>query len=241
MNMREKIAKILDKARSTDSEAEAEMLMAKAQELMEEHQISALDLHDASDPMGMSKYGRFQAGPPSYKYEVARALAVLYGCKTVRMHDPLVWDKEKNDYKAQTWRLEMVGAESARITTELMTEFVWDQLTALSRKQSKELGVPASSQLRRLSNAMQSRIWGMVNAMQRAERMEARKATPAGKNALVLLDATKAEFDRIYANAGLVSGGKSKVRTSNGAAREGAAGIGLNRQTGGSSTLKLGR
>ncbi len=237
MNIREKIAKILEKAKSTDSEAEAEMLLAKAMQLMEEHQIEAHELGDASDPVGMSVgVSNVQAGPPSYKFDVQRALAALYGCATIRMFDPLVWDSAKGRMGPQTWRLEMVGPLSARVTTELMTEYVWDQLKALAKAQSKELGISASIQIRKLCNALSFRIWGMVK--------EARKAAPvarteAGKNALVIVKTvTEAKFTELYPN---VVKGKSKSRSSNAAAKAGAAGISLHRQTGGSATLRIGR
>jgi Protein of unknown function (DUF2786) len=238
MNIREKIAKILEKAKSTDSEAEAEMLLAKAMQMMEEHQIEAHELGDASDPIGMTVgCSNVQAGPPSYKFEVQRALAALYGCKSIRMWDKRTRDLSTGKLKPQTWRQEMVGSLSARVTTELMTEYVWDQLKALARSQGAELDIKPSIQLRKLANAMSYRVWKLVRENMARETPVAR--TQAASNALVLVKtATEAKYDELYPD---VTTGKAKARTSNAAARAGAAGISLHRQTGGSAALRIGR
>ncbi len=237
MNIREKIAKILAKAKSTDSEAEAEMLLAKAAQMMEEHQIEAHELGDASDPIGMTAAGRFQAGPPSYKFEVMRSLARLYGCKTLRMYNPPELNAAKDGYKTQTWRIEITGPLSARVTTELMTDYVWEQLLALAKAQGKQFDIKPSIQLRKLVNALTGRIWGMVREAEKADKPRTVAAT---KNALVVKEATEAFYDQLYAEIKLTQG-KAGKRSSNSAARAGAAGIGLHRQTGGSTTLRIGR
>lgn len=238
MNIREKIAKILEKAKSTDSEAEAEMLLAKATQMMEEHQIAAHELGDSSDPIGMTVgCSNVQAGPPSYKYEVQRALAAYYGCKSIRMWDPLVWDSAKQRMKPQTWRQEMVGSLSARVTTEMMTEYVWDQLKALARSQGAEFGVKPAIQLRKLANAMSLRVWKLVRENRARATPEVR--TQAASNALVLVKtATEAKYAELYPQTKTT---QARGRSSNEAARAGAAGISLHRQTGGSANLRIGK
>lgn len=235
MDIRQKIAKILEKARSTNNEAEAEMLMAKAMQLMEEHQIEARDLGDASDPIAMSVGVTAQAGPPSYRSEVQRALAEYYGCKVMQISNPSFWDKAKMKMSTQTWHLEIVGPLSARVTTELMTDFVWEELRKLAKSQSKEFDMKADIQLRKLANALIARVWKLVFEMRKAQ---GQVTTPTGKNALVLLDATKAAFENLYPNR-ITS--RVGTRASNLAARAGAAGIGLHRQATGTVNLQIGR
>lgn len=231
MNIREKIAKIIAKAKSTDNEAEAEMFLAKAMQLMEEHQIGAHELGDSSDPIGMVQGVTAQAGPPMYKYEVYRVVANYYGCKTFRRHIPL----------GKTFVMEVIGPLSATVTAELMGEFVWEQLTAMSRKQAKELGINSGAQLRKLCNAFGSRVWGEIHARVKADRVtDGPRNAAAASNALVLQDAVKAFYDNFYASVNIQMVGQ-KARSSNEAARTGAAGISLHRQTGGSATLRIGK
>lgn len=223
MNIREKIQKIIDKARSTTSEAEAETLFAKAQEMMEKHQIEACDLGDNSDPIGMTVGANGQSGPSAYRPLVQRALATYYGARTIRM-----WQDQKH------YRIEIVGPESARITTELMTEYCWDQIKAEATRLANEGHGKRDAMIRKVANAFVLRL-NALNAKQTENSVP--RTVSAQKNALVVKDATDAWVAKHYQGLKSVTGGK---RSTTAAAAGAAAGISINRQMGGASTLRIG-
>ena len=221
-DMRQKIKALLDKAASTTHEGEAAVFIAKAEQLMEKHQIEAHELGDASDPVDMTRGVSGQSGPVAYKTHLQRALARYYGCENIR-----VWDSRK------TWHLELVGPLSARITTELMTDFVWKQCNAEARKIAKEQGGKPGPMQRRIVNALCFRIRDLI-----AEREEvAPKNAVAAENALVLKNATVAKFEELYPDV-VLSKGSSRSTTD--AAKKAAAGISLNRQTTGATVKRIG-
>ena len=226
MNIREKIQKIIDKAKSTTSEVEADSLLAMAQSLMEKHQIEAFELGDNSDPVGMTVGQSGQSGPSAYKPLVQRALAAYYGARTIRC-----WNNQT------TYRIEIVGPESARITTELMTEYVWDQVKAEAKRLADAGEGKRDALIRKIANALTARIWGLVAEQERSQRGETRTVT-ATKNALVVKDATDAWVAQHYPN--LQAAGKSKGRTTTRSAANAAAGININRQVGGGRQLRIG-
>ena len=223
MNIREKIQKIIDKARSTTSEAEAETLFAKAQEMMEKHQVEAYDLGNDSDPVGMTVGASGQSGPSAYRPLVQRALARYYGACTIRM-----WQDQKH------YRIEIVGPESARITTELMTDYCWDQIKAEATRLANEGHGKRDAMIRKVANAFVFRL-NVLNAKQTEN--SAPRTVSAQKNALVVKDATDAWVAKHYEGLTSVAGGK---RTTTSAAVGAAAGISINRQMGGASTLRIG-
>lgn len=222
MNIREKIQKIIDKAKSTTSEAEADALLAKAHKLMEEHQIAEHELGDQADPMGMTVGLSGQSGPSAYKPALQRALARYYGACPIRM-----WQDQR------TYRNEIVGAESARITTELITEYVWDQVKAKASALTKEHGGNRGVHIRSITNALVSRIIRLT-----AEQAKAPVNNKVAQHsALVIVPAQKAWMEAHYKNLVQTKGGK---RSTTEAARQAAGSISLHRQTGGSSTLRIG-
>lgn len=223
MNIREKIQKIIDKARSTTSEAEADMLFAKAQELMEKHQVEAYELGDNSDPVGMTVGVSGQSGPSAYKPLVQRALAVYYGARVIRM-----WQDTK------VYRMEIVGPESARVTTELMTEYCWDQIKAEAARLAKEGHGKRDAMIRKIANAFVFRVNTLI-----AEQREsaAPRTVSATKNALVIKDATDAWVAEHYTGLRQTQGGK---RSTTEAAKGAAAGISIHRQMGEKTSLRIG-
>lgn len=227
MNIREKIQKIIDKAKSTTSEAEADSLLAMAQSLMEKHQIEAFELGDNSDPVGMTVGLTGQSGPSAYKPLVQRALAKYYGAFTIRC-----WNDNTN------YRIEIVGPESARITTELMTEYVWDQVKAEAKRLADVGEGKRDALIRKIANALAARIAMLTAEQERAARGDNKTRTvTATKNALVIKDATDAWVAQHYPNMKMTSG---KGRSTTNAARNAAAGININRQVGGGRQLRIG-
>jgi hypothetical protein len=244
-NITQKIKTLLAKAASTTFEAEADALMVKARALMEEHQISAWQLGGSDDPIGMTLGAQGQSGPSSYKPKLQAQLAALYGCRAIQSMGYL---KDANGCLryGKTGRLiegfvmELIGAESARITTELMTEYVWDQVNVQAKKLAKEYGHDKGHMVRMITNALMIRIARLVAEKKRAEaKVEANTAT--GKNALVIIaSATDAFVNEMFSDLRTI---KAKPITSNRAAHAAAAGISLNTQVGGAKAgaLRIGK
>lgn len=220
-DIKSKISKILEKANSTTHEGEAAALIAKAEALMAKHQIEAFELGDNSDPVGMTQGVQAQSGPIAYKSHLQLALAKYYGCRAIRkMQDRRIWI------------VELVGAESARITTELMTDFVWQQCNAEARKIAKAEGIKPGPVQRRIINALCARIYDLV-----ADRQETTPKTKiAQKNALVQVDAIEAWITKHYPNLSSSKGGR---RSTSEQAKKAAAGISLHRQTGGAAQKRI--
>jgi 8-oxo-dGTP pyrophosphatase MutT (NUDIX family) len=220
--MKTKIKALLDKAASTEYEAEASIFIAKAEKLMEEHQISAHELGDDSDPIGMTKGVNGQTGPTAYKTHLQRALSRYYGCENIR-----IWHAGN-----KKWHLELVGALSARVTTELMTDFVWKQCNAAARELAQETGLKPGPLQRRIVNSLCSRIYQII--ADRADDVP--KTEVAAKNSLVVKNATLALYEELYPNA---TKSRAASRSTTAATRKAAAGISLHRQTSGAKVKQL--
>lgn len=217
----DKIKALLAKASSSEFEAEAAAFAAKAQQLMELHQISVLDLHN-DDPLGIddSFTGSTSA---SYKRVLYVGLADYYGCSVVRHMTG------KNSFV-----LRVVGRESARLTTVLMYPFIMDQVKKAARELHEKTahlgGVTVAMLERRVANALAIRLAKLT-------RESAPVAgTAAGKNALITMDAVRAYIAENIGNAR--EGRSPKVRT-NERCMEAAEGISLARQAASSSAKKI--
>lgn len=225
-----KIAALIAKANGTDNEHEREAFMAKAQALLEEHQLSMGDMIDGDDPVihseGMDSQGKWI---PSWHRHIYRALGNLYGCESVHVVSGMVKDGR---YK-ETWRQELVGRESAIVTTEMMFPWIKGEIMRLGREIAKETGNTPAREQRSVANALETRIWKLV----RANKPKEDDSRLSAKNALVTIDRVKQVVAEHY---GDLSDGRRSGRTSGAAAREAAAGIGLHRQAGSAGTLKLG-
>lgn len=221
MDIREKIAKLLEKARSTTFEGEAEALLAKAAAMMEAHGLEAWELNDGSDPMGSQDGLKGGSGPASYKPAVQRALGKYYGCITM-----------KKRYSGGRFQMELNGPLSARVTTELMTEFVWDQIKAEASRLAKEGEGERGALIRAIANAFRIRVNKLIE-----ERERTAPTNAAAKHALIVVDQTRAYFDARYPGAIWTN---SKIGT-NAAAAAAAEGISLHRQTGGTVVGRIGK
>lgn len=203
----DKIRAIIAKAKSTTHEAEAETLMAKAMQLMEEHQIDAAALN-AADPLGDIKgEHKPKSGPSSYREKLNQTLATYYGCKTM-------WIA-----RANTRALNVYGPESARITYELMSEYVWEQITAAAKAMPGDAG----QNRRHIVNALRSRVVEMT------QQERPQPTTEAARNALVKIGTElEAYVAERHPNAQAT---KARMRWHSDAGNV-AAGISLSRQTG---------
>lgn len=127
-----KIAAILAKAKSTTFEAEAASLMAKAEQLMREHGIEALDVENADDPLELDTDGVRISGR-AWQSKLFYHVAVYYGCDVMFTH---------HRYGVSAT---LSGRESARVTVRLMWPYI---LAAVGRQASAwRASVPRLTQL----------------------------------------------------------------------------------------------
>lgn len=219
--IKSKIAALLAKAKGTDNEHEASAFLAKVQELLEQHQLSMADLEDADDQVRHSSGLDGTKWVASWQRDIFRALAHLYGCYSVRV-------RLYNGY-----RQELVGRESAIITTELMFDYVKKEVNKLGRKLYADGGAPSAANGARLvGNALTSRIWRLV------PKDDAPSTDAAAKNALVT---TSRVMQVVKDHYGDLNNGRATSRKTSVSARELAEGVGLNRQVNTAGTLALGR
>lgn len=214
-----KIRALLAKAQADGaSDAERDIFLAKAQELMEKHQVELFQLH-VNDPIGMTDGVVAQSGPPKYKADVQVALALYYG-----LH-PVLSRRGKHII------VRLCGPESARITVELLTPFVWAQvcdragtLAASGRCINKAAGI------REIAKALQVRLWHMT---------EAKKAQPAQEGtsfSLVVVNATEAFLAQQFPK---LKEGRERTISTGATARELAATISVSQQVSNRNQLRL--
>jgi hypothetical protein len=223
-----KIQALLAKASSTEHEAEATAFMAKAQQLLEEHQIDLGTLQDAGDPVQIHRGLERTAKDPTWHKKLYAALGMMYGCKVV--YSP--------KYVRGHWgfQIELTGRESAFVTTELMYPWIKSQCEAQGRTLAKAYPeLSASQHTRRVANALAHRIYLLTAQERRQERPKTEAATA---NALVTQDRVLQVFNEHYGDN--LKSSRASSGTTNRAARDAASKIGLHRQAGGSSQLKLG-
>ena len=223
-----KIAALLAKANGTDNEHEAEIFSAKAHEMMAEYQLQAFDLGE-DDPMGVWLGMTGNGSTPTWKAHITTSVAQYYGCKVIR--------HKSND---GTWRLGIHGRESARVTAELMTPFIFDQCRAEAKRLKKEGHTGTVEQITRLvANALNSRIWKLTQEQAAANRAAAESGSVSreASQALAIVEEVDAYVASLYAK---LKPGKGRARNTSADAREAANRVSLHRQTGNSSsTLRL--
>lgn len=218
-----KIAALLAKARGTDNEHEAETFLAKAMQMLEEHQLTLGDVDGADDPIGWNAGLDCTKWTASWQADIYSALARLYGCRVVKVH------------KWKGYFLELIGRESAVVTTDLMFPWIKEQVNAKGRELFKAGGAPdAAKGARLVGNALTRRIWTLIR--ENEAKQDAPKTDAIGKNQLVTRDQVLAKMEEHYGD--LKKGRATRTQTSS-SARELAGGIGLHRQAGGSSQLRL--
>lgn len=219
-----RISALLAKAKGTDNEHEAAAFIAKAEEMLEQYQIDLSELGDESDKVrhhsGLDADGKWVA---SWHRHVYRQLATYYGCKTIKVST------------AKGYRQEVVGRESAIVTTDLMFVFIKGECNRLGRDLHKAGGAPTDANGARLvGNALALRIAKLIR--ERDERDDNAPTTEAAKNALVVKDQVVALYEQIFPDTTMLKGKIGKITKS---ARELADSIGLHRQAGYVQTLKL--
>lgn len=219
-----RIAALLAKAKGTDNEHEAAAFIAKAEEMLEQYQIDLSELGDESDKVrhhaGLDADGKWVA---SWHRSLYRQLGQYYGCQSIKVHTQ------------RGYRQELVGRESAIVTTDLMFVFIKGECNRLGRQMKLDGSAPTDANGARLvGNALALRIAKLIR--EREERDALAPTTDAAKNALVVKDQVIALYEQLFPSVQTSKGHKIKT---NADARELAEGIGLHRQAGHVQTLKL--
>lgn len=215
-----KIAALLAKAKGTDNEHEAGAFLAKAMELLEQHQLTMADIDSADDPVERSNGLDGTKWVASWQRDLFRALGKLYGCYSVKVN------------LQKGYRQELVGRQSAIVTTELMFDYAKAECNRLGRELFAQGGADSPAQGARLvGNALARRAFALAPKDDDKPRTDA-----VGKNALVIKSQVMQRVEQEYPDLFHAKGRKTM---STGAAREMAAGIGLHRQAGGSAPLAL--
>jgi hypothetical protein len=215
--IKDKIRALLAKAQGTDNANEAEAFLAKASELMERHQLELFELN-VEDPIGMTKGVDAQPGPPSYKSDVQRALAKFYGAR------PVINCKANGH-----WTIEICGPESSRLTTELMTDFVWQQVN----DQAKKLVTPYCNKqaaIRQVAKALCDRIYTEL------KERKVKQVNDGTSSSLVVMDAVQLWIEKHYQN---LSKTKSQAKRIGLSAMDAAKNISLHHQTGDRNQLRI--
>lgn len=226
-----RIRALLAKANGTDNQHEAEAFLAKANQLLEEHQLHSADLGDQDDPIqaGVGAF-RAPAKSPSWHKNLFIAVGMYYGAK-VALSSSI--EKNSNGNWQEVKTVELTARVSTIETTRLMFPWIKAQCNELGRDLAARYpSLTASQHARRVGNALTSRIHRLIY-----ERNQEPPKTVAGENALVILNQVEARFKDHYGE--LRESRKASSRTHQ-AAREAADSIGLHRQTGSETRLRLG-
>lgn len=212
-----RIAALIAKAKGTDNEHEAAIFIAKAEELLDQYQIDLSELGDDSDKVrhhsGLDADGKWVA---SWHRHVYRQLGMYYGCQSIKVRT------------LRGYRQELVGRESAIVTTDLMFVWIKGECSRLGRDLHKAGGADtAANGARLVGNALALRIAALLAERERSNADAPQTAT--ARNALVVKDQVVALYEQLFPN--IVKGKGTRTKTT-ASAREMAESIGLNRQMG---------
>ena len=201
------IAKLLAKAEGTSNENEANVFMAKVNELLEFHQLSLYQIRGTldNDPMGHQRGETNLYASMSWSKLLVSQIGRYYGCRTV-------WWKEGNHM-----RYDVIGRQSARITCELMIPFIISQVRQKAKELAKLTRRTDAVAQKEIGHALTMRIVDLIPEVERI-----REANIA--NALVPVSDHEAYMNEKFPN--LRKGRASKVSYSS-SARDLADGISI--------------
>lgn len=232
-NIKHKISALLAKAQGTDNEHEAEIFLQKAYELLDQHQIQIWELRNEEDPMGEDFAFDISTAAPVWKNKLLLAVARYYGATTVRTWKApkLVKDGGRYVYRRTDYSVNVVGRESARITTLLMYPFIVKQTRELAKDLSSKGVWPyqVDKLQLRICNALCDRIHLLVQDRDN-------KKDGSSSRALVVVDELEKFLEKTIPNLGTVRSGRRITST---AAREAAQKVSLHRQTSAEHQLKI--
>lgn len=187
----DQIQKMVAKAESTDSAAEAETIMNKVRELLERHGVSLLTITERErrdlDPVGTSRdvYGFWAAD--SWVKKLSDAAASYYGVR-------IVWQKRGN-----YTQIAAIGRESARAAFTAMMPYLRGQVNRLGQRGWANHDFPSLSKARhQIGIALALRMYAMIRA--RTENVAASPKLTDGMNALVPVDLVDLELKEAFPN-----------------------------------------
>lgn len=211
-----KIQRLIAKADSSTHPEEADTFMSKAQQMMEQHGLSLLDLGrlDAEDPVGLTrdKDSLRNNSSANWRFRLAGQLAKYYGCELV--------GSQRGSFNYWT----VFGRESARVTFSLMWPFVDRQVLAVAREEFRKGHYPSTKHAHKaIGDALTLRVYNM--------NKELRTTRPAetGVNALVPVDLIQHAMAEEYPHLRSSRGQRLNVTST---ARDAAGRVSLNVQTG---------
>lgn len=227
--IKSKIMALLAKAKGTENEHEAEIFLSKAMSLMEQHQLDIVDMVGEDDPIIRHVGLKGATSGHAWRRKLYSALAQLYGCKSIRVVTHVVG---KNGRWVEGYEQTLVGRESAIVTTDLIYPWVVSQIRLYAKNLAPQTGLSEQGQAKRVAAALISRVSVLVRA-----NRERAPNTAAGRNALVVTNAVQAAFDKHFPS---VISKQARGAKTDSLSRAAADSIGLHRQTGAGSTLRLG-
>lgn len=227
--LKTRIAALLNHAKGTSNEAEAEAFLAKAMDLMEKHQIDVSDLADGSDPVIEREGYTGAASGHAWRWELQHCLAIHYGCKTI-LHRKYVLNKQGKPVEHVV--LKITGRESALVTLEVMYPFICQQVNAAAKVYALQADMSVAGAAKRVALALQCRIHSL------GENAPAKDPeTPAGRNALTIMDQVTAAYEAAHPSR---KENKARNVRLHRDAKTLADGISLHRQTSGAGQKQIG-
>ena len=178
-DIKKRIAALIAKAEGTENVHEAMAFMAKANELLERYQLERHELH-VDDPYGNSKSDC--PSSDAWIYKVVGALARYYGAK-------VIWENYNATKSRKTYRI--FGPESARVTHELMIDYLMAQVRFQGRNYAREHMVTPSVGTRNVGLAFSVRL----NELAAQNKI---KRDGLASRALVPVDINKQMIDQFY-------------------------------------------
>ena len=219
-SIKKRIAALIAKAEGTDNINEAMAFMAKANELLERYQLERHELH-IDDPFGNDP--RDCSPSDAWIFKVVGASARYWGAS-------VVWEetrrREVNGRKAYR----IFGPESARVTHDLMIDYLLAQVRLQGRNYAREHRVTASVGARNVGFAFANRL----NELAASNKV---RRDGLASRALVPVDINKQMIDEFYGKLGKMA----QVRTGfTSSARDYADRIKINSQVSGTRTKLIG-
>ena len=222
MSIESKIQKIMAKATSTNSEAEAESLMAKVQSMLAEHNLT-LEQVDATvratmDPMGRKN---FDNSKHSWENRLFGSVAKYYGASAVI--DNGHWTGKKG-------RPTAMGRESSLATLEVMWPFILAEVKRAAKAVAKSDSMSSGAAQRRTAEAMRYRLYSLTVRDEKAAEVA------GGGMSLVLKDEVSNEVAKHFPN---LSNSRKSQTGSTSSARDAVSKISLNLQAGGNAVRRI--
>jgi hypothetical protein len=201
----ERIRKLLALAGNNSNEAEAAAALAKAQALLEEHNLD-MSVVDSSGKTKRSDAKR-NGGLYSWQRKLWQSVAEMNFCYYISI---------KGLQKGSTYEHRIIGSHANVVATELMAQYLQETIERLAQRWAKDNAYKSvfvreaiayrEGMASRISERLQDRRDAMLAEARKAEeerkREQARTNADPGTQALTILDvvSTEADFNNDYLN-----------------------------------------